>query len=55
MTTFGQVLEAMDKRFPDSPSNFTQDEREYLQNRPLKFPPELNTLLEQFVNRVKSE
>ncbi len=50
MITFGQVNDAMAKRFPNSTESYlTDEERKILQDRPINFNPELNKLLEEFV------
>lgn len=51
MFTFGDVQKAFDKKYPNPPSTLTDEELKELDNRPLNFPPELNELLVQFINR----
>jgi hypothetical protein len=53
MITFGQVNDAMVKRFPNSTESYlTDEERKILQDRPINFNPELNKLLEEFVKNA---
>jgi hypothetical protein len=53
MITFGQVNDAMAKRFPNSTESYlTDEERKILQDRLVNFNPELDKLLEEFVKNA---
>ena len=51
MYTFGDVQKIMDTKYPNPPSTLTDEELKELDKRPLNFPPELNKLLVQFIDK----